>query len=1070
MWSSRGVEVQMIKLIKVRINKIINFFVNSSLQLQPFVCLLICAFLFSNLTIVDNSFAESKNEKTFDSKNEKSAEKSIEQSKAANRDYLIEKLNRVIVNLAPADASRTGVVLRLADLLSERARQNTMLTTEGSCRGCISPAADRKKALQYYSEALPKTAESNKAKIMIQMGHLNQLSGNQSEAINTYARITNESSDQGARTEAYLSIAEIYFKKSDWKLAQINYEKSIEASSSESKGYATYRLGWAYYNQGQTLVAKEKLLTILKTPALLSKSGSNQDVTDVAFHEQVAKDYAVISSANFMESDLKNVIDYSPEKKKLENLFALSSELERTAKKKEALIAWNFLYQNQPAPQDRAVTKAHIATVNLQLSKNAEALKDFNEVFSLVTQESKIQFPNETEDARRLVKSSIITWNQAEKKKPSAELLESYQGYLATYGYEKEMSQWAVQIASELKKWDVAWLIHKTATKNILSTLSTAKNGAADFENHLLLGVELGEASKDSTVLKEAQDEYLTQTKTKSKYWEVFYQKTYAGYEKAENEEFLKSLSLIVESKEASLDLRLKSGDLYLDYLASKKRDAEIELNARAFHKLLSGVKGYQSDWAKIAEKSVLNQVAAAVQSNDLNKSWEKIQSFQVKNADAKDVITYFKNKIIIAEKRNDINSAQAVAKEMSANITLDKDDKNFVQTKMAYYSDLKMDFKMALNLTESLPESVISADKKNLKLAMYSDLLGQNSSVYLKRFVETTKDQNSKDAAVLEIVKKSSNFDEELKKQEKIIANNPKILGELSLISYIKNGEKSYGSQIVDKNIEVRKTAFGSLVSNDKKIKVLVFHGELIQKMNLDSDITKKDFQKKLTKDIQARSVAFEKLDALTAEAIQSKDWTLQVLALNLVSVESDRFYSEILSLPMPENLSAEEQSEYMRLLGEKAQPYKLKSEMAKAKVSQFWNDANWQTNLMAKMNSEYFNLAINEKNQLIKIADEKNKLLLSEINKKSISSTATTSVNSNNQESDTATKIVNLNDARLQVQNEPFNLSKMLILKDLEFKNGNRAMVQYLESRMNDLNSALTAPNKNQDEKGIQ
>lgn len=977
-----------------------------------------------------------------------------------NRDYLIDKLNRVVTNLAPADSARNGIILRLADLLSDRARYNTMKLSEGPCKTCISPDTDRKKALQYYSEAYPKVAEANKAKVLVQMGHLNQLLGNQPAAIDLYTKITTESSDQVARAEAFLAIGEIYFKKSEWSKAQSFYDKSIETSNNESKGYATYRLAWAHFNQGHAPVAKEKLLMILKTPALLSKSGSNQAVTDVAFHEQVAKDYAIISGASFEESDLKNIFEFSPEKKKLENLFAVSSELERTAKKKEALVAWNFLYQNQPQPQDRAVTKAHLATVNLQLGKNTEALADINEAYSLIA-EAKVKFPNEAEDARRLIKSSIITWNQAEKKKPSVELLEAYQGYLANYGYEKEMSQWAVQIASDLKKWDVAWSIHKTATSNVTTNSKDPKAAATDFENHLLLGIELGEASKDPAVLAEAQNEYLTNSKTKSKYWEVFYQKAYAGYEKAENEEFLKPLATIVESKEAPADLRIKSGDLYLDYLASKKKDAEIEIQARSFHKLMAGVKGYDGDWAKIAEKSVLNQVAANVQANNLNAAWAKIESFQVKTADAKDVVTYYKNKVIIAEKRNDITAAYNAAKDLSVLNNADKEDKIFAQAKMAYYSDLKMDFNAALKLTEQLPESIIPADKKNLKLALYSDLLGQNSATYLKKFVETSKDQASKEAAVVEIVNKSSNMDEEIKKQEKSIATSYNVLGQLAALSYAKNGDKSYGRQMVEKNGEIKKTSFGAMVINDQKLKTLGTLGDSIEKMALDSDITKKDFQKKLGKDMSARVQAFTKLDELAADAIKTKDWTLQVVALSLIARESDRFYNEILSLPMPEQLSAEEQGEYMRLLGEKAEPYKAKASQAKAKSIEFWNDTTWQSAMATKLNGNYATLAQNEKAQLTKVADDKNKAVLAAMNTTTPVATKDTKVAAKG-----AVSATDIEQAKTQVKNEPFNVSKIQTLKDLETKNGNRAMVQYLEGRINDLN---TNTNTKEDSKGV-
>ena len=64
-----------------------------------------------------------------------------------------------------------------------------MIMTNGPCKACVSPDVDRKKALQYYSEAYPKVAEANKAKVLVQMGHLNQLLGNQTAAVEIYTRI-----------------------------------------------------------------------------------------------------------------------------------------------------------------------------------------------------------------------------------------------------------------------------------------------------------------------------------------------------------------------------------------------------------------------------------------------------------------------------------------------------------------------------------------------------------------------------------------------------------------------------------------------------------------------------------------------------------------------------------------------------------------------------------------------------------------------------------------------------------------------------------------------------------------
>lgn len=985
----------------------------------------------------------------------------------ANRDYLIDKMNRLYLSLAPNDPSRNAIVLRLADLLAERARQNTMLKAEGKCQKCISPEADRSKALQYYSESLAKLSEEKKDKVLVQIGHLNQLLGQDKKALDAYTRLAEEGSSPSAKSEAYLSMAEMYFKKSQWQQANANYEKSIEhnKNNSGSKGFALYKQGWSLFNLGKISEAKNNLLTVLKTPAYLSKSGSGESVTDTAFHEQVAHDYAEIAGRDFKDADLENILQLSPPTKKLDNLFTIASELERTGKKENAIKAWSFLHQNQPQPEDRALTKAHMATVHLQMGKNADAAQDFNEAFNLISQ-AKDKKSTALEDARRLLKATIVTWNQAEKKAPSVELLETYKNYLANFGYEKEMNQWAVQTAVDLKKWNEAWQLHNNATAVIMNQAQTKPSAEANkqLETHLLQGIELGEMSKDPQILRTAQDEYLAKSATKSKAWEVAYQKAYVGYENAtagkadspKDEAFLADLEKVVVSKQAPTDLRIKSGDLYLDYLAAnKKNDADIESKARQFHAQLVGTKGYTSDWSKISEKSVLNQVAADVKAGNTDQAWVALQKFDIKNAEAKDVVTYYKNKVVLAEKRKDIASAMEATKSLLSLKDLSAEDKSFAQTKMAYYSDLKMDFKTAMTMTEQLPQSVISEDKKNLKLALYSDLLGQGTAAYLKKYIPVAKDQDAKLAAITEVIRASKTPDIEIKAYEKELATKTDMLGEMALLSYSKGKDqkekdKTYAMTLMKKYLALKETAGGLAIYRDQQLQAMNQFIPQVQKMQLDSDATKKTYQKTLVQDMKARVQSLDKLDVFAADAIKSKDWTLQVVALGAVARESDRFYNEIMSLPMPEGLTPEEQGEYMRLLGERSAPYKLKAEQVQAKLKDFWSNSEGLTAVEKRMQGPYSELAKNEKASLLTVVTEENKARVASLSDKTQTvATATT-----------ATATVNapqsLEQARLAVKNDPFNVGLVESLKQLEQQRGNLSMVQYLEGRLTDLKTA--------------
>src|SRR5687768_1476105 len=87
----------------------------------------------------------------------------------ATQDLLIQKLTQVQLGLAPADPARASVLLRLADLHAERARQVAMKELNDGCTVCKAGDKDREKALSFYSEALTKVPQTTVAKVHLQM-------------------------------------------------------------------------------------------------------------------------------------------------------------------------------------------------------------------------------------------------------------------------------------------------------------------------------------------------------------------------------------------------------------------------------------------------------------------------------------------------------------------------------------------------------------------------------------------------------------------------------------------------------------------------------------------------------------------------------------------------------------------------------------------------------------------------------------------------------------------------------------------------------------------------------------
>ena len=103
----------------------------------------------------------------------------------------------------------------------------------------------------------------------------------------------------------------------------------------------------------------------------------------------------------------------------------------------------------------------------------------------------------------------------------------------------------------------------------------------------------------------------------------------------------------------------------------------------------------------------------------------------------------------------------------------------------------------------------------------------------------------------------------------------------------------------------------------------------------------------KMLAKSIKSWGGFIDQLEALAKEAIQESDWTSQLLSLQLLSRESERFYNELVSAPVPSGLNAQDEQQYLTLLNSQAAPYQSKASAAKMKVEEFWKNSTWEVAL---------------------------------------------------------------------------------------------------------------------------
>ncbi|MEK6773929.1 MAG: tetratricopeptide repeat protein [Bdellovibrionota bacterium] len=948
------------------------------------------------------------------------------------RSLLIDKLQKVYLNLSPDDSSRQAISLRLADLYAERARLDAMKDLNSGCTACVAGKLDREKALRLYRQGVEKASESEKYKIWIQIGHLNELSGFESDALKAYEKVTTQQSDQNSLAEGNLSLGEIYFKNRQFHQAQAYYEKVLLIPTASSRGLAAYRVAWCEFSQGQIATALTQIKKVLSVPALQSRNGSAGGQADLQFLEEVSKDFVTfLTRSSITPEAVKELYELTPEKSKLVNLTTLAFETERLGHQKDSLMVWNFVFQKQSQPEARLEIHAHMAALYWSEGQPQEAHKNFQEAIG-IWKELNGCGKKDCQETQKVLRQFLVTWNQAEKKEPSENLLKTYQLYVDNFPEDNEIRTWAAQAARQAKNFPLSFLFYRKAV-DLHSGVST---DSEKLEMNLLSLIEVAEDSKKSELLQEAQNLYLQRSLKKKKWQEVRYQQAHDIYDQGQYQVAADKLHEIAIDTKAPIQLQKQAADLALDALVLMKNESQIEVWSEEFAKHFKGSQGLE--FAFMKQKSILTQVAATAEKNP-QESWAILKRFDFSQASEKDRIIYLKNKILLAEKTNHFPDANAAVDELLVQKNLSVEDKEFALGRQAYFSELRLDFATALKATEKLRSS---ADPQQvlLKMALFADLSGQKSEAYYQQYLSRSKDADINGLIASDLVRKSNQPAKELQLQAKHLRTNVELWGRLHLEIYGKTADEKFLRAAL-KDEKVLKSAAGKTLFRANTIQLYQLQKEKLATHKLESKN-----QKLMASSIRVRAKELSKAEVLAQSSIENGDWTSQVLTLHLVAAESKRFYEELLSLPMPDGLNDEEQGQYMNLLSQQATPYKTKAEQALAKVDEFWKNSKWK---------EYLKTSANEIPELMVLV-EKEVQTLAEV----ASSADATELKSILGPKKILAKLSlrETEEARNELRADPLNKDLMNKLLGIEKQNKNFAMVQYLEGRMKNLEKKET------------
>jgi hypothetical protein len=551
-----------------------------------------------------------------------------------------------------------------------------------------------------------------------------------------------------------------------------------------------------------------------------------------------------------------------------------------------------------------------------------------------------------------------------------------------------------------------------------------------------LSGIEVAELSKEGKLLDIAYDSYLALSLEKNKALEVQYQKARLIYDRGEYGPAAEALrNVALSSQDGSGEIKKQGADLSLDALVLLKDDARIEAWASDYGRVFSS---HAAEFTAIARKSVLTQSAGAASSGDsagLDKAWKTLSRFDHSTASVEDRIAFYKNKLILAEKTERFVEARDAVENLLRQPQLAVSDQQYALSRKAWLAEMILDFDTALTATEKLTGGDLKGGEKWLKLAMYAELASKDPRQFYGNFLKESNDEEKSVAIAAQLVRDSKEPLKEIEKNKAILAKRPAIQATLFLEMFAASSRDLGIAKKALATTGIASTPAGKVLSRSLFLDNFAKLQSKILAHQLDGSN-----QKKLAQTLKARVQMLEDVEKLASRAIESGDWTSQLVSLDLLARQNDRFYQDVLSLPVPAGLSAEDEQQYLMLLSQQAAPHQVRAADAQKKVSEFWANESALSQLeqaLDRAGGGLRGIVLKEAELLASVAPEAKKPLLA-------------AIVSRNELKKEVPSLASIEAARQAVRENPMSREKLEALLGLERKMGRQTMVAYLENRI--------------------
>ena len=959
-------------------------------------------------------------------------------------DAIIKRLEISIDDMDDAETEKPGIQARLGDLYSDRARLKAMNEMANNCQNCHGAKDDRKRAIQLYDKALPKISKSEQGRVTIQIAHLYNLNGEANKASDLYTKILKAPAakySSEVRGIANASVGEILFKKGEFSKALKNFEIA-RREKVMNRGLLESRIAWCQLNLGQNERAVQTLINLLKSPELSKTQTTEGNGIDPSFLQDASADLAkFLARVDVGAKQISLLRDLSPNQARKTNLHILATETDRLGKKQASLLVWEaYVEEGDIKPTERLEVQIHVAQILYDMNKQALATQAYAKAIE-TWKKNGCSDKDLCEDIQKNMRRFVTGWNKAQKDKPSKDLFAAYKAFLTAFPEDTEMTHWAAIVGRDMGRHkEAAELFHRASIQAAEDLKKDPKNKvlANIFEGSLLGEIEMAEASKDLKTREAAYNYYLNVNSKGSQAVEVRYQRAQVFYDSGRLPEAFSEFHYIATLPgKDHRDLKLKSADLALDCLVSLKDDKSLQIRSLEYARIFSERK---SEYAKISRNATMNIVAADLKNQksadkaDYRASLAALNQVNLDDASDAEKIKVFKNRIIIAQKMMDLKAVNQAADQLLSVKSISKTDREWALTQQVWVAELQLDFARAYHLSGKMELKDLSPADRQLRLSLLSDLAGLDSRKHNEAYLKLAKDTRAANLVRVTLVKNSSRPWRELEKQLPQLKKTPDLLAGLTLEVFSHHRDLKKAERVL-KTTNIRNYPAGRTLARQFEMKDFYAFDKKIRSHRIYgySD-------RVMQTTLKERLKLLAQSDRRAQASFKTSDWTLQVMSLTQLSRENRRLYGDILALPVPSRLNAQQKQQYKDMLKSQSQPYLARAEKIEGELNNMWSGSNSMQNLQAAYmtaSPDLQRVYRDEINDLISVAPS---------NAKSRLQNLLNTPYSRPSQKDLLT-------ARRDLQADPFDISKAKHLRDLEAQTGRPSMVAYLDERISQL-----------------